>query len=273
MNRLQTVELELLKAFVDICEKLELKYYLVCGTALGAVKYGGFIPWDDDVDVALPREEYRRFLQEAPALLPEHIFLQNYRTDPAFPHVYTKLRHSGTTFIEEGTAHLPIHHGVYLDVFPLDGYPEGKLAGKIFDLKKKLLTWQQYCALKGDPKPRVRLRNKFYRALGFHKRTAKTMAAMERLFCRYPARTGAIWCNHGNWQGRLEYAPRTQYGEGTWASFEGLRVRIPEQFDAYLTQKYGDWRAELPQDKQVSHHAWLVCDVDKPYTDYTNSRK
>ena len=76
MNRLQTVELELLKAFVDICEKLGLKYYLVCGTALGAVKYGGFIPWDDDVDVALPREEYRRFLQEAPALLPEHIFLQ-----------------------------------------------------------------------------------------------------------------------------------------------------------------------------------------------------
>ena len=273
MNPLQYAELEILQAFVAACEKLGLKYYLVCGTALGAVKYSGFIPWDDDVDVALPREDYERFLLEAPALLPQQIFVQNYKTDPYFPHIYTKLRNCNTTFIEEGTAHLAMNHGVYIDVFPLDGYPKGKISGKVFELRKKLFTWKQYCALKGDKNLKVRLRNQFFRLLGYHKRTAKTLAKLDSFYKRYPAEASAVWCNHGNWQRSLEYAARTQYGAGTGGVFEGLQVRIPEQYDAYLTQKYGDWRADLPEEKQVSHHLWIVCDVDKPYTYYANQNK
>ena len=270
MNLLQKAEFDILKIFVEICEKLDLHYYLVCGTALGAVKYGGFIPWDDDVDVALPRADYERFLREAPVLLPEHLFVQNYRTDPAFPHVFTKLRNSNTTFLEKSVAHLPIHHGVYIDIFPLDGYPEGILRGKVFELRKKVFTWQQYCALRGDKNPKVRFRNQIFRLLGYHKRTAKTLGKLDRFYSRYPAETSAIWCNHGNWQRSLEYASRIQYGDGAFVTFEGLRVRVPEQYDVYLTQKYSDWRAELPKEKQVSHHFWLICDVDVPYTHYIN---
>lgn len=270
MNSLQQVEFDILKSFVDVCDKLKLRYYLVCGTALGAVKYNGFIPWDDDIDVALPRGDYEHFLREAPNLLPEHIFIQNFRTDSNFPHVYTKLRNSNTTFIEEGTAHLPIHHGVYIDVFPLDGYPEKKLIGKIFELRKKLFTWKQYCALRGDPVLKVRIRNWVFRMLGFHKHTAKTLAQLERFYCSFPTEESSVWCNHGNWQRSLEYASRTQYGDGAWVTFEGLRVRVPEQYEVYLTQKYGDWRADLPAEKQVSHHHCMVCDVNMPYTYYIN---
>ena len=120
MTPLQQKELELLTLFIQICSQLELRYYLVCGTALGAVKYGGFIPWDDDVDVSMPREDYEVFLQKAPALLPEHVFLQNYRTDPAFPQIFSKLRNSNTTYIEKSAGKLPINHGIYIDIFPLD---------------------------------------------------------------------------------------------------------------------------------------------------------
>jgi hypothetical protein len=77
-----------------------------------------------------------------------------------------------------------------------------------------------------------------------------------------------VWCNHGNWQGKLEYAPRWQYGKGVWATFEGLRVRVPEAADAYLTQKYGDWRADLPDEQKVGHHFYEVCDLEKSYTYY-----
>ena len=69
MNELQKIEFDLLKIFVEICQKLNLNYYLVCGTALGAVKYNGFIPWDDDIDVALCREDYEIFCQKAQQLL------------------------------------------------------------------------------------------------------------------------------------------------------------------------------------------------------------
>jgi len=266
MNDLQRTELEILKTFVSVCEQLGLRYYLVCGTALGAAKYGGFIPWDDDADVGMPRTDYERFLKEAPGLLPEHLFLQNYRTDPAFPHIFSKLRDSRTTYIETDMAHLKMHHGVYVDIFPLDGYPQEKGAQRLFDLKKKLYSWMQYCALKGGPKTRVRIRNWVFRRMGFHKRTAKTLAAMDRMFCSFPAEESRIWCNHGNWQNKLEYAPADQYGEGAIAEFEGIPVRVPEKFDAYLTQKYGDWRADLPPHQQIGHHFYTVCDVNKPYT-------
>lgn len=90
MNELQQAEFALLKAFDQVCAKLGLKYFLVCGSALGAAKYRGFIPWDDDIDVALYREDYEIFCAHAAALLPEHLFVQNDRTDPAFPAIYSK---------------------------------------------------------------------------------------------------------------------------------------------------------------------------------------
>lgn len=268
MTQLQQTELELLKLFVDICKKYGLRYFLVCGSALGAVKYQGFIPWDDDVDVGLPRNDYEKFLTVAPKELPDWCFLQNYRTDPSFPHVYSKLRNSNTTFLEEGSAQLPINHGIYLDVFPLDGYPKDKQEQELLDRKKRALARKQYCALKGQGDWKVRLRNPVFRLLGYHKRTAQTVAQLERLISQYPLETSDVWCNHGNWQGKLEYAPRWHYGNGTKANFEGLEVIVPEQYDAYLTQKYGDWRAELPKEQQRSHHGCLVCDVNRSYVEY-----
>ena len=99
MNRLQEIEFDLLKIFISVCEKLNLHYYLVCGTALGAVKYGGFIPWDDDVDVALCREDYKVFCEKAQQFLPDGIFLQTFETDQKYPCVFAKLRNSNTTYI------------------------------------------------------------------------------------------------------------------------------------------------------------------------------
>lgn len=268
MNELQKKLLEILVPAVEICNKLDLKYYLVCGSALGAAKYQGFIPWDDDMDIGLPRADYERFLQEAPALLPEGLFLQNYRTDPAFPHCFSKLRNSNTTLIEYGVEHLDINHGIYIDIFPLDGYPAQKWKQTLFDLRKKVFRWKQCCALGKNWKPKVEIRNKVFRLLGYHKRTAKTLAQMDKLFSRYSPDTSEVWCNHGNWQGKREYAPRWHYGAGTELTFEGLTVRVPENYDAYLTQKYGDWRSDPPKEKQASHHSYKVCDVHRPYTDY-----
>lgn len=273
MNELQKTVLEILIPAVEICDKLGLNYYLVCGSALGAAKYQGFIPWDDDMDIGLPRGDYERFLREAPTLLPEGIFLQNYRTDPAFPHVFSKLRNSNTTLIEYSMAHLDMNHGVYVDVFPLDGYPAGNWERKLFGLKKKVYSWMQYCAMAPGDDKKVEFRNKIFRLLGYHKRTAKTLAKMDALFAGYPAETSDIWCNHGNWQRDLEYAPRSQYGTGREMIFEGVIVRVPEDYDAYLTQKYGDWRSDPPLEKQASHHSYQVCDVHRPYTHYHKQQK
>lgn len=268
MNDIQNKARDLLKCFLDICNQLGIPYYLVCGTALGAVKYRGFIPWDDDVDVGLLRCDYERFLAEAPTYLPSHYFLQNYRTDSAFPQPYSKLRDSTTTFIETNKAHLPIHHGIYIDIFPLDGYPNDPFQQKKLEWRKRLLTWQWSSALNVKRSLISTIHCTFFRLLGCHKRTNRSLSRFEQLISSYPTSTSQIWCNHGNWQGKLEYAERSQYGNGVFTEFEGLRVRIPEKYDAYLTQKYGDWRADLPPEKKKSHHTHFVCDPHKPYTHY-----
>ena len=136
MNDYQKVSFEILKVFIDICQKLDINYYMACGSVLGAIKYGGFIPWDDDIDVCLLRPEYEIFVEKAPNFLPDYYFLQNYKSDPLYPSVTSKIRDSRTTWIEKGVAHLDINHGIYLDIFPIDGYPKKSSEQKKFEKEK-----------------------------------------------------------------------------------------------------------------------------------------
>ncbi len=268
MDKLQQKELELLECFIDICNKLNLTYYLVCGTALGAAKYQGFIPWDDDVDVALCREEYELFLKQAPYYLKEEIFLQNYKTDAGFPHVFSKLRDSNTTFIEKNKQMVKMNHGVYIDIFPLDGYPMNRIEQGIFEVRKNMYSRQVACVFTVERSFKSKVSCAVHKMLGCHKRTAKVLEKYDKMISHYEIRDSNIWCNHGNWQGKLEYAPKEQYGKGTMVKFEGLTVRIPEDYDAYLTQKYGDWRADLPEEEQKGHHYYEICDLNRSYLEY-----
>lgn len=268
MNRLQQIEFELLKEFVCICEELQLTYFLVCGSALGAAKYQGFIPWDDDVDVALPRPDYEIFCREAQKLLPEGVFLQNNRTDPEYPFIFSKLRQSNTTFVEKALSQRNINHGVYIDVFPLDGYPNNSsLASQVEKEKRRYDLWLLCCLnFKGNWK--TKLLTVAEKMLLLHRRASWFVNRLERHISQYQVGESYLWCNHGNWQGKREYAPREQYGSGIWATFEGLQIRIPEKYDEYLTQKYGDWRADLPEEKKTGHHYSLICDTERTYEDY-----
>ena len=114
MTELQKRQFELLKAVDDICNRLKIKYFLVCGSALGAVKYGGFIPWDDDIDIALFREDYEKFISKAPNLLREGLFLQNWHSEKYYLQVFSKLRDSNSTYIESSVSRFPINHGVFI---------------------------------------------------------------------------------------------------------------------------------------------------------------
>ena len=136
MNEIQKVELNLLKEFVKVCEKNNLRYFMVGGSALGCVRHKGFIPWDDDIDVAMPREDYEKFMKMQDEL-PSYCFIQNYKTDPHYIYNYGKLRDSRTTFIESYYKYHRINHGVWIDIFPLDGIsskmkPSKKFAPKLY---------------------------------------------------------------------------------------------------------------------------------------------
>jgi lipopolysaccharide cholinephosphotransferase len=272
MTPLQQKEFEILSEFIKVCKKLSLTYFLVCGSALGAVKYNGFIPWDDDVDVALPREDYEIFIKEAAKHLPRHLFVQNSYTDPNFPKMYTKLRDSQTTFIEKTVSHIKMNHGIFIDVFPLDGYPKKKLSQKKTEIFKRYYETIYLSVADFKKSGKTKIVHGLINLLGLNKNMQKITKKYTKLVSKYKTDSSDIWCNHGNWQGKLEYAPSYQYGKGFVTTFEGIEVIVPEKYDEYLTQKYGNWRADLPEEHKKGHHTYFALSTFVPYSEYPDKK-
>lgn len=265
LKELKTVELELLRTFMDVCRRLGLRYYVLGGTMLGAVRHGGFIPWDDDIDVGMLRQDYEILLSKGQALLPEGLFLQSFVTDPEYPANFAKLRNSRTTFVEAGLKNRKINHGVYIDIFPLDFYPDK--GQRCFSIRKDLLS--------------LRISTTF--AVGGMKTSTKLVRLASRLL--YPTVKGALQkrerlfksvtqgakiANHcGAWD-KKEIVPAHWYGEGVTMAFEDLQVTVPTHYHNWLTQVYGDYMQLPPEDKRVPHHYVEAFDLTKAYTERGN---
>lgn len=128
----QKVMLEILVEIHRICVENDINYWLEAGTLLGAIRHKGFIPWDDDCDVSMPRKDYERFLQIAQEKLPETMFLQTKETDKEYPLPWAKIRKNGTLLIETGeTGEEKYHHGIFVDIFPYDYYESAEVIKKL----------------------------------------------------------------------------------------------------------------------------------------------
>ena len=124
MNDLQKEILEIFKIVHRICEQNELSYYAVGGTAIGAVRHNGFIPWDDDMDIAMPIEDYCFFKRHAQELLPDGYEFYSYENSPRYAHVFGKIINNNTTYIEESNMPYPkAYSGVWIDIMPMSGVP------------------------------------------------------------------------------------------------------------------------------------------------------
>ena len=127
LRKLQLTELEILKEIHRICEKNKIQYWLTGGTLIGAIRHTGFIPWDDDVDIAMLRDDYNKFMQVASSALSDQFYLQNWHTDKKFGQSYSKIRKNNTILLEAGSEKVEIHHGIFIDIFVYDKYPDNKI--------------------------------------------------------------------------------------------------------------------------------------------------
>src|SRR5699024_6110897 len=121
-RKAQMIQLEILKEFDRFCKEHNIKYQLYAGTLLGAIRHKGFIPWDDDIDIAMTRDQYERFLEKY--INNERYFLQNFQTDYNYFRQFSRLRKNNTVFRQEQYSNLDIHHGIFIDIFPLDNVEE-----------------------------------------------------------------------------------------------------------------------------------------------------
>ncbi|RZQ06506.1 hypothetical protein D8T39_20800, partial [Vibrio vulnificus] len=124
IKKIQAIELESLKVFSELCKKLKIDFFLYGGSMLGAVKYSGFVPWDDDLDIALLRDDYEKLLCLDDDHIPDGYELQHPRNNKLTPFPYIKFRRTDTSLVEYGIHKIKMNHGVYFDVYPLDKLPE-----------------------------------------------------------------------------------------------------------------------------------------------------
>lgn len=272
LKRIKELETAMLCAFLKVCQKLDLRYYLVGGTLLGAVRHQGFIPWDDDIDVAMRRGDYEIFLREGQKYLPEYYFLQHLGSDSAYCMNFAKIRDCRTTLVEYSVRKYPMNHGVFIDIFPLDSYPEGKTKQRIMDFHQKIFKYRTRAAVEV---PSVS-RHSFPVELGLNLVAALTRipypnlgrAVKTRENLHKNAPSGSHWANYCGAWGKKEIMPADWYGNGAELTFEGMTVVGPAQYDKWLTQVYGDYMQLPPVDKRVGHHYAEFIDLDMPCGEY-----
>lgn len=257
----------LLREFDRVCKELDIPYFLFAGTLLGAVRHKGFVPWDDDLDVLMRREDYTRFLREAPRILNQERFFLQSEFSEHFPMFFSKLRLNGTTCLEKYFPKDPlVHQGVYMDIFPCDNAC-GSKPGR----------WLQFAASKV-------VIAKGLDAEGYvtDSKLKKTVMLVSRLLPRGvfhrlvcgPRKIGAyVHCFLG---GASKFSrsvfPSACFEKTVPMVFEDSDFSVPEHYDAVLKILYGDyWVIPEEADRKCKEHALLV-DLTRSYEHYKTYR-
>ena len=281
MTDSQKKELEVLKAFINVCEKHNLRYFGCYGTALGAIRHKGFIPWDDDVDVAMPREDYEKFLKLQNEFEGTPYFIQTFKTDPHYIYNFAKLRDSSTTYIESLLANHRINHGVWIDIFPVDGM--SKKIKPIKKFKKKIIyIWmQQYFCFPGGYIKKIKkgtiIKDFLFDLVGiltfifnpFHLRNKYTEAIMKHNKMEECPLSGSYF----GFYFEKEVMPTKIFLEYTKVPFEDIEINVPKDYDGYLKAIYNDYMTPPKKEQQIGHHYDKGIDLSTPYDEYMRAHK
>ena len=260
---LQLKILEIAKYIDKICKDNNIDYYLIYGSCIGAVRHKGFIPWDDDMDIAMTYENYLKFVEVYNEKVDHSkYFLQMPENEPNYYLSFSKFRDITTTLIEEGNKDINITNGVYIDIFPLVGVPKSKL-------KRKILEINRAFALSANINI---INNKFL--YGVFKIILKVFGKKRILkYCskkciKYSCNDCDEWSSIFDGDGfDLGISPKDVYGHPTYVDFEDTKLPIPEKYDEYLTHIYGDYM-KIPTKEEIDFktHTPFFIDYNNHYT-------
>lgn len=273
IREIQLVELEILKEVVALCARHNLRYTLYCGTLLGAIRHGGFIPWDNDVDIAMPLSDYRRFLEVADEL-PEKYVMQSSENTPSHQQLWAKVYADGTTFMPAIASSIDAHWGASIDIYPLIGEASTSFGRRMQPGLIKvasLLTCADFlgCQVK----------------YGFEKDKKKRIAKKALSMIPAPLRRGVAALllkaatrdsDKADHIGTIDAARfSAKYNRDDWddmivVEFEGLPFRAPAAYDKFLRLMYGDYMQLPPERERLSRceNEYEILDAHHDYREY-----
>lgn len=261
IDLLHQVDLDIVKEVVRICEKHGFSYYMLGGTMLGAVRHKGFIPWDDDVDLGMPRKDYESFLKIAPDELASNLRIVNYRTDPNYQYYITRVLDSNTKVEEERIGNENRYTNASIDIFPIDGSPNNRLLRKIYFFRVLFHRALMSLCYK-DSIDRQRRRGRMERIflwimerIPVEKMTTpyKQKVKIDKLLRKNDVGKSKYIGNIMGAYRTKEIVPAEFYGKGKKYTFESIELNGMDMADEYLTWTYGDYMKLPPEDKRKTH--------------------
>lgn len=249
IEEVKRLQIEILDDIVSFCEKHGLRYFLAYGTLLGALRHKGYIPWDDDIDIHMPRNDYERFLELYNGSTDTNCVV-THEMDRRYKVPFAKVYRKGT--IVKEIFYKQSVFGVYVDIFPLDGIKErnqAKWCGlgiKFMYIKTFIFCKQQSFARK----LRIALSKLVLLPFSSH----FILDRIRRISTRYRYEECENVCSFGSRSAAREILPRETYEEYIQLTFEGKQYRAPKGYDRYLKQKYGEYMTLPPEGKRVSTH-------------------
>ncbi|MBE6843399.1 MAG: LicD family protein [Ruminococcus sp.] len=267
LSKQQAVLIELLHEFDRVCRKHNIPYMVFCGSALGAVRHNGIIPWDDDLDVTMLRKDYECFLKVAPNDLKEQYFLQSEGSEH-WTMNFSKLRKNNTTYLEKfHPKDAKMHQGIYIDIFPCDNASDTKWIRKLqfyasrialakslwkrgyeTESKRKKIFMRLCCLLPAKP----------FLKFSMMKKEKNSRYVQTFLACTSRYKKGIY--------------KRSWFTETIEMDFEDMKVPVSSHYDELLTTMYGDYM-KLPSEgeRKIKEHAILI-DTERDYTEYEHYR-
>lgn len=275
LRKLQLKELDTLVYFKEFCDKNNLLFYLCGGCCIGSLRTGGFIPWDDDIDILMPRDDYEKLYKLWDN--DKHERFKLLRTDEKIftGNIFTTIVDTETTCVKANQAHLDIPFGIMMDIFPIDGCPKGKFKRTMQKLNAMIYSLFLAQIVPENHGGIMALGSEFLLSIvKSPKAREKKWRNAERRMSKYKIAD----CEYitelceGVHSMQPEY-PKEWFASAVYREFEGLQMPIPVGYDPYLKKAFGDYMTPPPEDKQKPHHDMILVDTERSYKEVLKGKK
>lgn len=270
MKKIWAVELDLMDRFLRACKKYDLKCYADAGTLLGAVRHRGFIPWDDDIDLVMFREDYDKMVALADREFEKPYFFQNAYSDEGYCRGHAQFRNSDTTGIlgDEKDMCCKYNLGIFIDIFVLDGVVNNQLLLEVQKWKVFLEKGLMYHCLFGEGK-RNNWKHRLCKVavqIGWKGENRAIFKLMEDDLRRYPVDKCRLVAPLGfAFETKKRVRDKHLYDQEIWLDFEMMKIPAPAGYHEFLSARYGDYMKPV---KVPTTHGEVFFDVDRPYDYY-----
>lgn len=264
-KKVWAIELELLLELDRVCKKHKLRYYLMCGTLLGAIRHKGFIPWDDDADVAMPREDYEKFIRLQDEF--KHpFFLQTPYTDKGFAVSHTCIRNSNTSAISPIISYQEMNHGIFIDVFPLDHYEDSDARERYAKINQLNIENGTFMRMTN---PQLNEKNQ-QRVAAYNRDHIADYEEIQRLASMYNGKETKQICIMTYTADPLENNiwDSADFADTIDWEYEGHKFPIPAGYDHILKGAYGNYMEFPPPEQRGILHGHYILEPDIPYKDF-----